>query len=46
MFDHLFNCHGEGHALLALIDSWPWLGAWLRSKLSLNKNDEKKETCP
>ena len=41
MFEHLFNCHGEWQALLALIDSWPMLGAWIRSRFP----HEHKEDC-
>ena len=32
MFEHFFNCHNEWTALLALIDSYPLIGVWLRAR--------------
>ena len=39
MIEHLSNCHGAWNALLVLIGSIPFAGAWLRVKIQ----DLKKE---
>ena len=40
MFEHLGNCHGEWSFLLMLLTGLPFVGIWIRSKLS------KKSSCP
>ncbi len=40
MFEHLSNCHGEWNALLALLGSVPFIGAWLRVKFYKEKKNE------
>ena len=37
--EHLTNCHGEWNLLLGAIYSIPFIGVWL--KLKLTKNKEK-----
>ena len=40
MFEHLFNCHGEWHFLLAMGSSVPFVGYYLRDKFLEVDNEE------
>lgn len=42
MFEHLSNCHGEWNAIIALLGSAPFFGAWIRVKIN-NKKEINNE---
>ncbi len=42
MLEHLTNCHGEWNAVIAAASSIPFIGVWIRLKISeLNHKDNK-----
>ncbi len=40
--EHLTNCHGEWNTAIALIASVPFIGVWLKLKISQFKTKEQK----
>ena len=41
MIEHLSNCHGEWGALLAMIGSIPFIGAWVRCRIIRLQKESK-----
>ena len=40
--EHLTNCHGEWNALIAILSSAPFIGVWVKHKLSTHNNGEEQ----
>lgn len=41
MLEHLSNCHGEWNTLLMFISSVPFIGMWLKTKLTRKPPEDK-----